>query len=74
MAEGPDAGLELLDGLPLEHYHLFHAARADLLRRAGRPAEACAEYERAVELAVNNSERAFLQGRLDEVRSAGSAA
>ena len=36
MAEGPAAGLELLDDLPLERYHLFHAARADLLRRDGR--------------------------------------
>jgi RNA polymerase sigma-70 factor (ECF subfamily) len=74
MAEGPEAGLERLHGLPLEHYHLFHAARADLLRRAGRLGDAGGAYERALELAVNESERAFLQRRLEEVRSAGSAA
>ena len=64
MAEGPDAGLELLDGLPLQRYHLFHAARADLLRRSGRAAEAHAAYERARELATNDTERAFLERRL----------
>jgi RNA polymerase sigma-70 factor (ECF subfamily) len=74
MAEGPEAGLDLLDGLPLEGYHLFHAARADLLRRAGRVGEASRAYERALELAVNDTERAFLQRRLEEGRSAGSAA
>ena len=40
MADGPAAGLELLDGLPLDRYHLFHSARADLLRREGRVDEA----------------------------------
>jgi RNA polymerase sigma-70 factor (ECF subfamily) len=64
MAHGPDAGLELLEGLPLERYHLFHSARADLLRRAGRPDEARAAYERAHELATNDAERAFLERRL----------
>ena len=67
MAEGPAAGLELLDGLPLERYHLFHAARADLLRRDGRSDEARAAYERASELATNESERAFLAGRIAEL-------
>jgi RNA polymerase sigma-70 factor, ECF subfamily len=64
MAHGPDAGLELLEGLPLERYHLFHSARADLLRRAGRADEARAAYERARELATNDAERAFLERRL----------
>jgi RNA polymerase sigma-70 factor (ECF subfamily) len=64
MANGPDAGLELLEGLPLERYHLFHSARADLLRRAGRPDEARIEYERARDLATNEAERAFLERRL----------
>jgi RNA polymerase sigma-70 factor (ECF subfamily) len=68
MAEGPTAGLELLDGLPLERYHLFHAARADLLRRAGRSVEARSAYERARELATNESERAFLDRRLAQLR------
>ena len=67
MAEGPAAGLELLDGLPLERYHLFHSARADLLRRAGRVDDARAAYVRASELATNESERAFLSRRLAEL-------
>jgi RNA polymerase sigma-70 factor, ECF subfamily len=67
MADGPEAGLELLEELPLERYHLFHAARADLLRRAGRAAEARTAYERAHELATNDAERAFLARRLDEL-------
>jgi RNA polymerase sigma-70 factor, ECF subfamily len=70
MADGPDAGLELLDGLPLERYHLFHAARADLLRRQGRPADARKAYERAQALATNDAERAFLARRLDQLGSA----
>jgi len=44
----PAAGLAVLDGLDLDRYHLFHAARADLLRRLGRPARARAAYERAL--------------------------
>jgi RNA polymerase sigma-70 factor (ECF subfamily) len=67
MADGPEAGLELLDDLPLERYHLFHAARADLLRRAGRPSDARTAYERAHELATNDAERAFLARRLGEL-------
>ena len=51
-------------GLPLDRYHLFHSARADLLRRSGRPEEARVEYERARELATNPAERAFLERRL----------
>jgi RNA polymerase sigma-70 factor, ECF subfamily len=67
MAEGPAAGLELLNDLPLERYHLFHSARADLLRREGRIHEARAAYERARELATNESERAFLERQLTEL-------
>jgi RNA polymerase sigma-70 factor (ECF subfamily) len=67
MADGPGAGLELLDDLPLDGYHLYHAARADLLRRLGRPAEARAAYRRAHELATNERERAFLSRRLETV-------
>ncbi|HUH08166.1 MAG TPA: RNA polymerase sigma factor [Egibacteraceae bacterium] len=73
MSEGPPAGLALMDELAdraeLDRYHLFHAARADLLRRAGRPAEARPAYERAIELATNDAERSFLRGRLDELAS-----
>jgi RNA polymerase sigma-70 factor, ECF subfamily len=67
MAEGPAAGLELLENLPLDRYHLFHAARADLLRRAGRREEARAAYERARELVTNESERVFLERRLEQL-------
>ena len=62
--DGPDVGLAALDGLPLDHYQPYHSTRADLLRRAGRTAEAIAEYERTLELTTNETERRFLEGRL----------
>ncbi len=74
MAEGPAAGLTLLEDLPLERYQWFHSARADLLRRQGRRDAARAAYERALDLATNEAERAFLTKRIDELRTAGSAA
>jgi RNA polymerase sigma-70 factor, ECF subfamily len=68
MAAGPDEGLTLIDRIDgLASYHLFHAARADLLRRLDRGAEARAAYEQALALARNPSERAFLERRLAEV-------
>jgi RNA polymerase sigma-70 factor (ECF subfamily) len=70
MAEGPEAGLELiepLEGGRLEDYHLLHATRADFLRRLGRDDEAAAAYRRARELAANPTERAFLERRLAEL-------
>jgi len=67
MADGPGAGLALLNDLPLDGYHLYHAARADLLRRLGRPADARAAYRRAQELATNERERAFISRRLETV-------
>ena len=67
---GADAGLAALDGLPLEGYHLFHAVRADLLRRLGRPAEAAAEYEAARALTDNEAERAFLERARDGAAAA----
>ena len=71
MAAGPAAGLERLDRLAvdgrLEDYHLFHAARADLLRQLGRTEDAVAAYRRARDLATNASERGFLERRLREV-------
>jgi RNA polymerase sigma-70 factor, ECF subfamily len=64
MAEGSVAGLELIDSISgLDDYGPYHAARADLLRRLGRP-EAADAYERATELAANPVERAYLQRRL----------
>ena len=67
MADGPAAALPLVDALAaeLDRYHLFHAARADLLRRLGRDEEAAGGYRRALELATNPAERAFLNRRLE---------
>jgi RNA polymerase sigma-70 factor, ECF subfamily len=59
--EGPDAALTLVDGLDLDRYHLFHAIRADLLRRLGRTAEAALAYEAAIARTGNEAERAFLE-------------
>ncbi len=68
-AEGPAAGLGLVDRLGLDGYQYFHSTRADLLRRLGRVDEASAEYERALELAHTEHERRFLERRLAEVHS-----
>ncbi|HEX7209494.1 MAG TPA: RNA polymerase sigma factor [Propionibacteriaceae bacterium] len=69
MADGPDAGLALIEPLAEElgRYHLFHSARADLLRRAGRTSEAHLAYRRAADLATNPVERKFLLRRLSDV-------
>jgi RNA polymerase sigma-70 factor, ECF subfamily len=71
MAEGPDAGLALLDGLEgreeMRGYHLLPAARADLLRRAGRLREAAAAYRAALAAVGNDAERRYLARRLAEV-------
>ncbi|MGH2530054.1 MAG: RNA polymerase sigma factor [Actinomycetota bacterium] len=69
MADGPEHGLRLMEPLAeaLDGYHLFHASRGDLLRRLGRNGEASAAYERALSLATNPKERAFLERRLREV-------
>ena len=64
---GPDAALVLVDGLDLEGYHLLHATRADLLRRLGRTAEAREAYARAAQLAPNETERTFLEGRASAI-------
>jgi RNA polymerase sigma-70 factor, ECF subfamily len=67
MADGPEHGLALMRDLPLDEYHLYHAARADLLRRLERIDEAAAEYRRALELAQTEPERRFLSRRLAEI-------
>ena len=71
MADGPLRGLALLDRAELvkalRDYYLFHAARADLLRRAGQLNEASVAYIRAFDLCQNERERAFLRRRLTEV-------
>jgi RNA polymerase sigma-70 factor, ECF subfamily len=81
MADGPAAGLELMDELAasgqLDDYPYLHAARADLLRRLERREDAAAAYRRARELTANAAEQAFLDRRLLEVGAAersGSAA
>jgi len=72
MVQGPQRALVLIDSLAdrgdLEGYHLFHAARADLLRRIGSSAEAAESYTRALALVTNDSERRYLERRLREVR------
>jgi RNA polymerase sigma-70 factor (ECF subfamily) len=69
MLKGPEAGLSLLTPLASElaQYHLFYAARADLLRRAGRPAEAARDYEAALALVQNEPERRYLLKRLSSI-------
>jgi RNA polymerase sigma-70 factor (ECF subfamily) len=67
MANGPSAGLDLLEGIDgLDAYYLFHSVRADLLRRLGRPAADA--YRRALELAPSEVERDFLRRRLREAQ------
>jgi RNA polymerase sigma-70 factor, ECF subfamily len=61
--EGPAAGLALVDGLDLGRHHLFHAIRADLLRRLGRDAEAIAAYDAALARTGTEPERRFLARR-----------
>jgi RNA polymerase sigma-70 factor (ECF subfamily) len=61
--DGPGSALGLVDGLDLGRYYLFHAIRADLLRRLGRLTEAAAAYEAAIVRADNAAEREFLRGR-----------
>ncbi|MGY1987519.1 RNA polymerase sigma factor [Blastococcus sp. SYSU DS0669] len=65
--EGPAAGLALVEALELPREHLLPAVLADLLRRAGRPADAVAAYEEAIERCGNERERAFLRRRRDEL-------
>ena len=65
--DGPGPALALVDPLDLGTYHLFHAIRADLLRRLGRGLEARAAYERASELTENAAEREFLRRRRQSV-------
>lgn len=71
MRDGPKSGLSIIDAIlgrgELGHYHLAHAARADLLRRLGRREEAKAAYERALDLSQQEPERRFLRMRLCEL-------
>jgi RNA polymerase sigma-70 factor (ECF subfamily) len=67
--DGPDAALVLLDGLDaeLDGYHLFHAARADALRRLGRSAEAAAAYDAALARTTHRAEQELLRRQRDAI-------
>ena len=73
MAQGPAAGLTLVDALDagavLADYPYLHATRADLLRRLDRRDEAAAAYERAAELVTTAAERRYLSRRIEELRA-----
>src|SRR4051812_15243666 len=72
--DGPESALRTIealdaDGHRLDRYHLFHAVRADLLKRLGRRTEAAAAYEAAIACSTNKAERDFLQRHLESVGS-----
>jgi RNA polymerase sigma-70 factor, ECF subfamily len=73
MGEGLEKGLEQIHQLgasgDLDSYYLYHAARADLLRRLNRKDEAHAAYDRALDLTANAVERRYLRRRITEVQS-----
>ena len=69
MTAGPAAALAQIDALGgLDGFHLFHATRADMLRRLDRPAEAAAAYRNALTLTTNPAERRHLERRIAECR------
>ena len=69
-AQGPQAGLAIVDRLSLDDYHYLHATRGELLRRLGRPREAREAYRRALAQAHDDAERRLLQRRLAELDTA----
>jgi RNA polymerase sigma-70 factor (ECF subfamily) len=73
MSDGLEQGLAIMDSLgeggELENYHLYHAARADLLRRLGRKEEALDAYERALGLVRNQVEESYLRRRVKQLQS-----
>jgi len=70
-AGDPEAALAVAERLDLDGYHYLHATRAELLRRLGRPDEARAAYQRALELVHTEAERRFLERRVSELQAAG---
>jgi RNA polymerase sigma-70 factor (ECF subfamily) len=68
--DGPERGLELLEGLEgVESWHLYWSTRAGLLSRAGNPRAAVEAYERALDLPMNDSDRLFLETMLNSNRA-----
>ncbi|MDT7570741.1 MAG: hypothetical protein QOE05_915 [Actinomycetota bacterium] len=65
--DGPSVALAVVDRLPLEGYHAWHAARADLLRRLGRSAEAKEAYDAAIAATQNSAERSYLTRKRGEL-------
>jgi RNA polymerase sigma-70 factor, ECF subfamily len=65
--DGPELALRLVDRLPLEGYHAWHVARADLLRRLGRSAEAKEAYDAAIAATANSAERSYLSRKRGEL-------
>ncbi|NYJ03480.1 RNA polymerase sigma-70 factor (ECF subfamily) [Nocardioides thalensis] len=65
--DGPEVALALVDALPLDGYHAWHATRADLLRRLGRSADARAAYDAAIDATQNSAERAYLSRKRGEL-------
>jgi RNA polymerase sigma-70 factor (ECF subfamily) len=72
MSEGPEQGLRLLEaagaGGALQNYYLFHASRADLLRRLDRSDEAASAYATALSLTTNHVEQNYIRRRLEELK------
>jgi RNA polymerase sigma-70 factor (ECF subfamily) len=69
-ADGPEAGLEIIDGLELDNYRYLHSTRGELLRRLGRTAEARDAFSRALALVDDEAERRLLERRLEELGAA----
>jgi RNA polymerase sigma-70 factor (ECF subfamily) len=65
--DGAERALEMIEPLALDQYHLFHAVRADLLRRLGRDADAAAAYQAAIARCSNAREKEFLQSQYDAI-------
>lgn len=70
-ADGPEAGLAILDRLALEDYHYVHSTRGELLHRLGRTHEACDAYRRALALVHDDAERRQFERRLAELTRTG---
>ncbi len=66
-ADGPEAGLRIVDALDLDDYHYLHSTRGELLRRLGRTDEARDAYERALALVHDDAERRLLERKLAEL-------